>query len=168
MSPNPNCPLAFSPHVHTVPFPFNATKWLYPPTTFACVVFPTPFTFTFTAAHKSFFSLYIFMYVVPKLCAVTTPVLLSTVAILSSIDLNVHSSPGTSSINKLNAIVILYFICFVFPFSSKFIIFSSTFIFFLLMHHGVTKFSTVPFPISPFPLNPTVYTIPSWSAIAPV
>jgi len=36
------------------------------------------------------------------------------------------------------------------------------------MHQGVVRFCVVSFPISPFELYPTVYTIPSWSAITPV
>ena len=60
LSSNPNSPFALYPHVHTVPSAFKATKWLYPPTIFANVLFSSPVTFIFTAADKLLFSSIIF------------------------------------------------------------------------------------------------------------
>ena len=87
-SPTPNSPFVFIPYPHTVPSPFSVIKWLYPPSIFANVSFPSPFTFTFTLAVMSFSSSFISIYVVPSSCAVIIPVLL-TVAILLSKVLNV-------------------------------------------------------------------------------
>ena len=153
--------MLFRPQLHTVPFPFSATKYLDPPTIFGVVIFPSPFTFILTADDKLFFLLYNFINVVPCPTAVTSPVFSSTVATFGSSVLNVHSLSGTDSINKLNSIDILYCIVSFSPALVKFIVFFGTFILFLLIHQGVIKFSNVSFPISPCSLYPTVYTIPS-------
>ena len=113
---------------------------------------PCSFTFTLTAAYNSFLPLYNLTNVVPVPTAVTTPVFSSTVATFSSADLNTHVLSGTSFNNKLNSIDMLYVICSVSPAFWKLIIFLSTLIFFLLIHHGVVKLCTVSFPISPFSL----------------
>ena len=116
----------------------------------------------------SFVSSCNFIVVVPIDFAVIVPSS-ATVAMLLSIDVNVIFSVGIVSVNKLNPIFALYFICFVsFMFSILIILFSLTSIFNLLIDHGVLKFCTVSFAISPLLLYPTVHTFPSSFIIAPV
>ena len=168
VSSKPNCPLLFRPQVHTVPFPFNATKWYFPPAIFANALLPSPFTFTLTFATKSFLLSVNCIYVVPNPCAVIKPVLL-TVAILVSKDLNDISLSINWFVSKLNPINLEYSICFWFPFTSKLItlfllISNSDF----CIHHDFTIFSVTSLPVSPFAPYPTVKTLPFEFITAPV
>jgi len=105
----PSCPYPLYPHEYTSPFAFSATKWLDPPTTFGCVWPCVPFTFTLTAAHISFSSLWIFIYVLPIPFAVTTPSS-DTSATLVSNEVYLYVPPSIEYFIKLNPIVISYVI----------------------------------------------------------